>query len=268
MSLTIPLPQVPHCQLPAQVLLEQIAERLVSSQFVHRVREEFDPVAAIGDQAAHPEVVSRPVFNGLKSAELRQVRSGGNNGRPDGELDSVQLPSNQEPCVEIGDHSDGLKISGNRLVVHRHAKACHGSDLGVRERSHYSPQIIRLDRDIAIAHNQSFVLRFAHQAAQLCNFVVGCRVSRSKQDSNALFGKIADNLFNDGEDGIVGLVDAEKNLIFGIILAAQTGKILVVFRIHSADWFQDANRRRNRAWNSRAAKEPPRAVECNQIVDD
>src|SRR5689334_12028970 len=85
------------------------------------------------------------------------------------------------------------------------------------------------------------------------------------------FRKVADEFFKNRKHGVVALADTEENFVFGVVLTAETGEVLVCLVVKSSDWLQVAYRRREirlaRVFVSGAPEESPRAVKRDQIVE-
>src|ERR1700694_5142168 len=145
-----PRTHVPHHRHPTYSLAEERAGRIIVWYGLHRVRKQFDFKALLRDQTANQKIVGGLVFNRLVSAKSSKVRTGGNNGRSQGELNSIQLPSDQNSRIEVGIHADALQMLRERFIVNGLVEAGHATHFRVRQRRDNRAQVIRLDPDIAV----------------------------------------------------------------------------------------------------------------------
>ena len=91
----------------------------------------------------------------------------------------------------------------------------------------------------------------------------------AEEQADAALGKILDQFLQNRQRGIIR-IDAKKDLVFGIVLTAETGIVLVGIRIQSFDGFQATYRGREvkiRRGLLPAEKVPRRAVQSQQVID-
>src|ERR1700693_3420184 len=112
-----PRTHVPHHRHPTDSLAEERAGRIIVWDGLHRVRKQFDLKTLLRDQTANQKIIGRLVFYCLVSAKSSKARTGGNNGRSQCELNSIQLPSDQNSRIEVGIHANGLQMLRERCIV-------------------------------------------------------------------------------------------------------------------------------------------------------
>src|SRR5580658_2732475 len=226
-----------HHHDPAQAFVEQVAERLIVGDRQNCVGQKFNLVALFGDQAAHQQIVGRTVFDGSIAPESGQSCACGGNRRPQRKLHSVKLTCDQNADVEVGKHADRLETFGECFLFDRNIKTGDSSHLGIGQRSNHGAQIVGLYSDVTVADYNHFVLSFADKAGQLHDFVVGSSSAGTEQHSNAALRKIARQLLQDGNNRVVFLTDAEKQLVIRIVLPAEAGEVFIRVRIQPTDRF-------------------------------
>src|SRR6266850_3426911 len=148
-----PRPHVPHHCHPTKPLAEKRAGRIKVWHCLHRVREQLDLNSLLRDQTANQQIIGGLVFNRFVSAESSKARTGCNNGRSQGELNSIQLPGNQNSRVEIGIHADGLKMLRECFVLGGNVQAGHSSHFRITQRRHHGAQIIWLHANVAVINH-------------------------------------------------------------------------------------------------------------------
>jgi len=114
-------------------------------------------------------------------------------------------------------------------------------------------------------------MSFLYEADKARDLVVDGGAARAKKEADFAIGKIANDSFEDGQSEIV-LINAEKNFVFGIVLTAEAGVILVGILIEPLDGFEATDRRRKVPVRERITslgnEEPNRAEDNKRIVDE
>src|SRR6266850_641573 len=226
-----PRTHVPHHRHPTEPLAEKRTRRVIVWYGLHRIGKQFDLQALLRDQASNQKIIGGPVFNGFVSAKFSKVRAGCDNGGPQGELNTIQLPGNQDSRIEIGIHAGGLEMLRESFVLGGNVETGYSADFGIAQRSHNSTQIVWLDANVAVVDYQDFVARFIHQPDQLGYFVVNGLASRTIQHADSPLREIAHQLLKNRHRCVIFIAHAENQLVVRIILPAVARKILVGFRI-------------------------------------
>src|SRR6202022_3020735 len=110
---------VAHHRHPAKPLDKKIFQRIAIRNGPHGIGQQLDFKALLGDQPADQKVIRGTVLDGLVTAESGEVRSGRDDGLPQGEFYAVQLPRHENSRIEIGNHADGLQMLRESLVLNR-----------------------------------------------------------------------------------------------------------------------------------------------------
>ena len=92
------------------------------------------------------------------------------------------------------------------------------------------------------------------------------------QNADLGLGKVMDKALQNGQDWVGGIADTEDNFVFGVVLAAEAGEVLVRIRIESTDWLQIADRRLEVGGSgcrgTTLIEEPNRAEDRESIVNE
>ncbi len=132
------------------------------------------------------------------------------------------------------------------------------------------PQIIRTHAHVAVADDQHFVRGFADKTGELGDFIVGRHAAGTHQGTDRAVWKVGFQLRNHRLNRRVVRIDAEDDLEFRIIEAAETGEVFVGARIESAKRFENAHRwQESRVGRGgRLTEIPPGTVDRNEVVDE
>src|SRR5207244_9403478 len=68
------------------------------------------------------------------------------------ELNSIQLPSDQNPRIEVRIHADGLQMLRERFIVDGHVEAGHATHFRVTQRRDDRAQVVRLNPNRSEEH--------------------------------------------------------------------------------------------------------------------
>ena len=130
-------------------------------------------------------------------------------------------------------------------------------------------QAVRRRGDVAVAHDQQFVARFAREPAQLVDLAVRPNVRPTHDEPYGAVGKLLDQPIDDRNCGIVGVGNCEEDLELRIALTAKAREMIVRVVVETPDWLEDADRERLTPGIVRTAsrKESPRRIERKQIVE-
>jgi len=225
--------QVAHDGNPAQALEEELAEGAVIGNGGDGVGEQDHFVAALGDEAADPEVVGRLVLDGGVAGELGEVGAGSADGRAEGEFDAVELPGSEDARVEVGQHTYLLETLNPTGFFFRNIEAGDGSGSGIGHGGDDAAEVVGLDAHIAVADDQVLVGGFFDEAGELGDLVVGGGAPGADDDANAGAGEIGLEALDDGQGGVAGVSHAKDDFVLGVVLAAEAGKVFVGFRVES-----------------------------------
>src|SRR5579883_2304028 len=97
--------------------------------------------------------------------------------------------------------------------------------------------VVRPNADVAVGDDQQIVLRLADQPHQAGDFIVDRVTAGAEQQANLALGEVGDQLLQHRQRGVVA-IDAEDNLVLGIILPAEAGVILIGILVEPADRLQ------------------------------
>src|SRR5438876_1365810 len=267
-----PRTHVPHDGHPTEALSEKRAWRIIVRYSLHGVGKHLDLKALLRYQPADKQIIGGLVFNGLVPPKSSKVRASRNYGWSQCEFDAVQLPGDQNSGIKVGIHADGLKMLRECFVLSGNIQAGHSAHFGVAERGHHCSQVIRLDANVAVVDDKNFIASFVYHPDQFGHFIVDGVAPRAIEDSNLALGKLAHQLLEKGNGGVVFIADAENQLIIRVVLAAIAGKVFVGFRIEAADRLQVADRRSKvqvlPRTILRTPKEEPRTVQDEHVIDE
>ena len=98
-----------------------------------------------------------------------------------------------------------------------------------------------IDTDVGVVDHQVFVSRFALHQPQLGDLVVDGRVAGAVKQADLPLWKIPHQFLDYRHTGIALVCCAENEFVFGIVLAAKTGKVFMSFRVEPPNRFQIAD---------------------------
>ena len=228
---------VPHDRHPTKTFDEKIPEGIVVWNSPYSVRKQLDLVTLLGNQPPHQKIIGGAVLDGFIAAKSREARASRNDCLSQCKLDSVQLARHQNSGVEVGNHTDGVKMLRKRLVMRGDIKAGHPAHLRIAQWRHDRAQIIRLDPNVAVVDHQNIVPGFIHHPNQLRHFVVDAAAPRTIKHSNATLRKIPNQLLKNRDGGIVLITNAKNQLVVRIILPAIAGEVLIRLGVQAPDGF-------------------------------
>jgi len=152
-----PRTHVAHHSHPTEPLAEERAGRIIVRYGLHRVRKQFRLSNLVARSNGQPEDHRRACFQIASYRQMQQGARGLYNGRSEGELNSIQLLSDQNSRIEVGIHADGLQMLHERFIVDGYVEAGHATHFRVAQRSDYRAQVIWLDADVTVADDQKLV---------------------------------------------------------------------------------------------------------------
>ena len=122
---------------------------------------------------------------------------------------------------------------------------------------------------VAIIDDHIFVAGLFHHARQFGHFIVGGHPARAVEKHDSALRELLLQALDQWSNRVVVSADAEDNFVFGIILTAETGEILIGARIDAADRLEDADGRGKIPLRAgrRLVEETPGTIYCNAIVD-
>src|SRR2546426_11387401 len=89
------------------------------------------------------------------------------------------------------------------------------------------------------------------------------------QQANGQLRKVPDQLEDDWNRGVLFVRSREQDFVFGVVLAAETGEVLVGLAVESPHRLEDADLGRELVeLLASAAEEFPRATDCRQVVNE
>src|SRR2546422_2794968 len=89
------------------------------------------------------------------------------------------------------------------------------------------------------------------------------------QQANGQLRKVPDQLPDDWNRGVLFVRSREQDFVSGVVLAAETGEVLVGLAVEPPHRLEDAERRREVVEVlPPAAEESPRGTNCRHVVDE
>lgn len=116
------------------------------------------------------------------------------------------------------------------------------------------------------------MLGFVDHADQLGDFVVDGGAAGAVENANAAFREVFFQFVQNGDRGVVLVVNTKNQLVVRVVLAAVTGEIFVGFGVQAADGLEVADGRCEiRVWREAIAGIPKKtdgAIESQKIVNE
>src|SRR5260370_42123990 len=87
------------------------------------------------------------------------------------------------------------------------------------------------------------MLRFAGEARELIDFLIGAQIFRSDEQSDFAAGKFRDQAVDERNRQVRRVIHGKENFVVGIVLAAKARVIFVSGEIYAAHWLEQAHAR-------------------------
>src|SRR5271154_1264566 len=230
--------------IPAQLVAKRVGERLARINDRNWKSAELDAMAARGNAIAQLVIVGKMVHQRFEAADFSEALLSSGHGGAQREIHRSEQPRNQNSRGKVRAVANRLEICSERAVRHAAIEASDRADRRIAKGSGDGAQVFRLDAHVAIADRQNFVPRLAYHAAKLVHFVADAPRLRADQQINAAIRKIAGQLCNHRDGGILLVAHAKQYFVIRIILRAKAGVILVGLTVQAIDRFEDTDRRR------------------------
>ena len=260
----------PHHRHPPRALVQEIAHGIKIRDGLYHVGEQFHFVARLRHHPPGEQIVRGLVFVHAIGTEGRVGFSRHHDGLTKHEFHAVQLPGHQNAGKKIGNHADRLQFLNEFRLFGGGIQRGRAAHFRIPEGVCDGAQIIRGNANIAVGNHQQIVFRFIHQPHQTADFVVDGVALGAEDQPNIAFGKIAHQFFQHRQSRIVS-IHAEKNFVYGIILAAKAGVILVGVLVQTFDRFQATDGRKEvvvvGVLALRHGKIARRAVQRQQVIN-
>lgn len=205
---------------------------------------ELDAIATGGDALSDAEIFRVVIDHALVAADFGEAFSRDGNGGAGGPFEAAFGEAGNETVgPEIADETEGFESGDEGAVGEGAEENSDGADLGVFEGGGEGAEVVGGDADVAIGADEEVVAGFAGEAGKFIGFIVEAQLFAADEEADGAGGKIADEFFDDGDDGIFGIGDAEEDFVFGVVLAAEAGEIFIGGAVGAFDGNENAGGR-------------------------
>ncbi len=141
----------------------------------------------------------------------------------------------------------------------------------IDERPDHGAQVVRPDPDVAVAHHQDVVPGVPHHVAEVRDLAVRAR-QRPDREHDVPPREVALDLPHHRHRGIARVLDAEHDLVGGVVQPAEAREVVVEVDAGALERLQHRHRRQRHARRQgaarprRAPEEPPRGEPLEEVV--
>ena len=155
-------------------------------------------------------------------------------------MDAFHPIRHQHPGKKIAGRADRFEMCAKIILRNTGIERGNRADFLTRERCYHLAQVVRSDAHVAIGKRHKLVPRLHSHAGEFVHFAVRAKLFRANEEPNLTFGKFLHQPVNHRNGGVAGIVHRKKNFISRIILAAETGIVLIRSKIDAMHGLQNA----------------------------
>src|ERR1700728_5350646 len=128
-------PRKTNAQIPADLMLEGLAERFVRVDDFHWCADKLDTAVASGDAIAELVVVAKIIDQRFEATNFGELLFRGGHHGAEHEIQtlSTEQPRDEDARGEIGAVAERFEIRGQAIVGEPAIEAGHAADGGIRE---------------------------------------------------------------------------------------------------------------------------------------
>ena len=152
---------------------------------------------------------------------------------------ALQLLGNEHAGAKVGADARRFQFRSQRRCRNASIKTRHQSDPLVRQRRNYPPQVVGLDPNIAVIHEEMLVAGGLRHVLEIAHLHVRPKHMGTDEQTDRAVRKLLLQLLDTGHSGIGWITDAENNLELGIVLQTVAAEALVNFRICALQRFEN-----------------------------